>query len=44
MALLKEDNWCFYPVIGYGLAEPPADFLDYNSCYPDFMTREACRN
>lgn len=44
LALLKEDNWCYYPVIGCGLAEPPVDFLAGKSCYPDFMTKEACRN
>ena len=26
--MLKEDMWCFEPVIGLGLAEPPAYFLE----------------
>ncbi len=26
IAMLKEDNWCFEPVVGYGLAEPPEYF------------------
>ena len=25
VAMLKEDNWCFAPIIGYGLEEKPAD-------------------
>ncbi|MEM3793747.1 MAG: hypothetical protein QXS76_02435, partial [Candidatus Bathyarchaeia archaeon] len=24
LALMKEDNWCFEPVIGLGMAEPPS--------------------
>lgn len=28
MAMLKEDHWCCEPVIGYGLGEPPAYFLE----------------
>jgi len=43
VAMLKEDMWCFFPVIGYGLAEPPKYFLDGHSCYPDVMTLEACK-
>ncbi len=44
IAMLKEDMWCFEPVIGYGLAEPPQDFLDGNNRFPDSaMTQEAGR-
>ncbi len=25
VAMLKEDNWCFAPLIAYGLVDPPAD-------------------
>lgn len=34
VAMLKEDNWCFEPVIGYGLAEAPQYFLDGHNRYP----------
>jgi uncharacterized protein (DUF169 family) len=34
MAFLKEDMWCFEPVVGYGLAEPPAPFLEGHNRYP----------
>ena len=42
MALLKEDMWCFEPVVGYGLAEPPEYFLQGHNRYPnDVATLEA---
>jgi uncharacterized protein (DUF169 family) len=28
LALFLEDHWCFEPIIGYGLAEPPKDFTE----------------
>ncbi|MHA1410678.1 MAG: DUF169 domain-containing protein, partial [Candidatus Odinarchaeia archaeon] len=28
IAMLKEDMWCFEPVVGFGLAEPPKFFLE----------------
>ena len=28
MAMLKEDMYCFEPVVGYGMGEPPQEFLD----------------
>jgi uncharacterized protein (DUF169 family) len=28
LAMFIEDHWCFEPIIGYGLAEPPAEFLE----------------
>ncbi len=34
IAMLKEDNWCPEPVIGYGLGEPPQYFLDGHNRYP----------
>ena len=34
IAMLKEDNWCFLPVIGCGLAQPPQYFLDGHSYFP----------
>ena len=35
MAMLKEDMWCFEPVVGYGFAEPPEYFLQGHNRYPD---------
>ena len=44
IAMLKEDMWCFEPVVGFGLAEPPAEFLDGDNRFPaSVMTREAAR-
>ncbi len=34
LAMLKEDNWCFEPVIGLGFAPPPEEFLDGENRYP----------
>jgi uncharacterized protein (DUF169 family) len=31
VAMLKEDNWCYLPVIAFGLAEPPDFFLEGNT-------------
>jgi len=45
VAMLKEDNWCVEPVIGYGLGEPPQYFLDGYNRYPrDVETLEAGRH
>ena len=44
IAVLKEDMWCSYPVIGYGLAEPPEYFLDGHSCYPGAKSTKGARN
>jgi len=42
ITMLKEDMWCFEPVIGYGLAEPPEQFLKgYNRFPEDVETLEA---
>jgi len=45
LAMLKEDMWCFEPVVGYGLAEPPQYFLEGHNRFPkDVSTLEAGRN
>jgi uncharacterized protein (DUF169 family) len=45
IAMLKEDNWCCEPVIGYGFEKPPEYFLEGNNRYPDTArTLEAGRN
>lgn len=45
LAMLKEDMWCFEPVIGLGLAEPPEYFLEGHNRFPDSAkTLEAGRN
>ncbi len=45
IAMLKEDMWCFEPVVGYGLAEPPQYFLEgYNRFPMDVGTLEAGKN
>ena len=42
MAMLKEDMWCFEPVVGYGLAKPPEYFLGGHNRFPrDVETLEA---
>lgn len=44
IAMLKEDMYCFEPVIGYGMGEPPREFLDGQNRYPgDVETEEAGR-
>ncbi len=45
VAMLKEDMWCFEPVVGYGLAEPPEYFMQGHNRYPrDVSTLEAGRH
>jgi len=45
MAMLKEDHWCFEPVVGYGLGEPPDYFMQGQNRYPkDVATPEAGRH
>lgn len=45
MAMLKEDHWCFEPVVGYGLGEPPGYFLEGHNRYPrDVETLAAGKN
>ncbi len=31
VAMLKEDHWCYLPVIAFGLAEPPEFFMEGNT-------------
>src|SRR6056297_3157462 len=41
MAMLKEDMWCFEPVVGLGMAEPSEQFLAGDNRYPwSVMKRE----
>lgn len=35
VAMLKEDNWCYPPVIAFGLAEPPEFYLEGYTNFPD---------
>ncbi len=45
VAMLKEDMWCFEPVVGYGLGAPPAYFLEgYNRFPKDVESLAAGRN
>lgn len=45
VTMLKEDMWCFEPVVGYRLVEPPQEFLEGDNRFPDsIMTREAAAN
>jgi len=45
LAMLKEDMWCFEPVIGYGLAEPVEYFMKGHNRFPrDVQTLEAGAN
>jgi uncharacterized protein (DUF169 family) len=34
LAMLKDDMWCFEPIVGLGLAEPPKYFLDGYNRFP----------
>ncbi|HEX75045.1 MAG TPA: DUF169 domain-containing protein [Dehalococcoidia bacterium] len=45
VAMLKQDMWCFEPVVGYGLVESPQYFLEGCNRFPqDVKTLEAGRN
>jgi len=42
VAMLAQDMWCFEPVVGYGLREPPEYFLEGHNRFPrDVKTLEA---
>ena len=42
VAMLAKDMWCFEPVVGYGLGEPPQYFLEGHNRFPrDVATLEA---
>jgi uncharacterized protein (DUF169 family) len=44
IAMLKEDMYCFEPVVGYGMGEPPQEFLNGENRYPgDVESLEAGR-
>jgi uncharacterized protein (DUF169 family) len=44
IAMLKEDMWCFEPVVGFGLSQPPEEFLNGENRFPaSVMTRDAAR-
>ena len=45
VAMLKEDNWCYIPVISLGLAEPPDFFLEGHTDFPSRIADlEAAKN
>jgi len=45
VAMLKEDNWCFVPVIALGLAKAPDFFLEGHTGYPERIgDLEAAKN
>ena len=45
VAILKEDNWCWGPLIGFGLVEPPDFFLEGQIFYPHMVASlEAAKN
>jgi len=37
VAMLKEDNWCYVPVLAFGLAKPPEYFLEGHMFFPDYI-------
>lgn len=42
IAMLMEDHWCFEPVVGFGLGQPPDFFMEGHNRYPkDVATLEA---
>lgn len=34
VAMLKEDNWCYIPVVAFGLAQPPDLYLQGGGAFP----------
>ena len=45
VAMLKEDNWCYPPVIALGLAEPPEYYLEGHTDFPlRIRSLEAAKN
>ena len=45
VAMLKGDNWCFFPVIALGLAKAPDFFLEGHTDFPDRVADlEAAKN
>ncbi|MEM2320875.1 MAG: hypothetical protein QXS79_03205 [Candidatus Bathyarchaeia archaeon] len=42
LVMMKQDNWCFEPIIGLRMAETPQLFLEGYNRYPnDVATKEA---
>ncbi len=45
MAMLKEDMWCYSPVIAFGIAEPPEYYLEGHTDFPlRIRSLEAAKN
>jgi len=45
IAMLKEDHWCWGPLVGYGLVEPPEFFSGGQILYPHMVASlEAAKN
>ncbi|MEM2547186.1 MAG: DUF169 domain-containing protein [Candidatus Bathyarchaeia archaeon] len=40
ITMLKEDHWCFEPLISYGLVEPPESYLKGLTSYPFFISNQ----
>jgi uncharacterized protein (DUF169 family) len=38
VAMLKEDHWCWAPLIGFGLVEPPDLFLEGRTAFPSMVS------
>jgi len=44
VAMMKEDNWCYAPMVALGFGEPPEYYLEGNTNYPGRVTTaEAAR-
>ena len=43
LAMFIEDHWCFEPIIGYGLVEPPKDFLEGSGSAFFVQSKEGAR-
>ncbi len=43
LAMFIEDHWCFEPIIGYGLVDPPEDFLEGSGSAFFVQNKEAAR-
>jgi uncharacterized protein (DUF169 family) len=43
LAMFLEDHWCFEPIIGYGLVEPPKDFLEGSGSAFFVQSKEGAR-
>ncbi len=45
VAMMKEDNWCYAPMIALGFGEPPEHYLEGHTDFPARVTSlEAARN